>query len=229
VRPVFLCIVLSGIFSGLVAAWDPAGLPPRPRPSDYPVRQSTKTATIAAAVVPPDQAGKMFSPEIAKQYIVVEVAVYPEAGQTVDVKPLLFSLKVGDRFSNAEQPGDVAPLPASPRPVMGQTTAVTTETGVAYGRTTNPVNGRSTQNLEAYSAVTVADARQPAPPAPSSSSADPRIVADKLWNKALPEGQTANAVAGYLYFARYAKQRKSDSLELSYSDSDLSVLLQFPR
>ena len=114
---------------------------------------------------------------------------------------------------------------------MGQSTGVTTETGVAYGRTTNPVNGRSSQNLETYSSVAVASggAQQPPPPAPSNSGPDPRVIADRLWNKALPEGQTGKAVAGYLYFARYAKKRKSDALELSYSDTGLSAMLLFPK
>jgi hypothetical protein len=227
-RTIFLCLTFS-IFSGLAAAGDPAGVPLRPLPSSYPARQSARTATIAAAIVPSDQAAKMFSPEIAEQYIVVEVAVYPESGHTVDVKPLLFTLRIGDRFSNAEQPGDVAPSAPSPRPVVGRSTGVTTETGVAYSRTTGPANGRS-QNLETYSSVAVAngDARQPPPP-PSNSGPDPRVGADRLWNKALPEGQTAKAVAGYLYFARYAKKRKSDALELSYSDTDLSAVLPFPK
>jgi hypothetical protein len=228
-RSIFLCLTLC-IFSGLAAAGDPAGVPLRPLPSNYPARQNTNAATIAAAIVPSDQAAKMFSPVIAKQYIVVEVAVYPESGRTVDIKPLLFTLRIGDRFSNAEQPGDVAPGPPSPRPVGGQSTGVTTETGVAYSRTTAPANGRSSQNLETYSSVAVAngDARQSPPPS-SNSGPDPRILADKLWNKALPEGQTAKAVAGYVYFPRYAKKRKSDALELSYSDNDVSAMLLFPK
>jgi hypothetical protein len=230
-RAIFLCIAVSSIFPWLAAGDGPPGVPPRPRPSDYPVRQSTKTATIAAAIVPPDQAGKMFSPEIAKQYIVVEVAVYPESGDIIDVKPLLFALRVGDRIGGAEQPADVSPGPDNHSPSVGQSTGVTTETGVLYGRATGPVNGRSSQNLEAYSAVTVAsgDARQPVPPAPSNSGPDPRIVADRLWNKALPEGQTGKAVAGYLYFPQYAKKRKSDARELSYSDNDVSAMLLFPK
>jgi len=228
-RSIFLCLTLS-IFSGLAAAGDPSGVPLRPLPSNYPARQSAQTATIAAAIVPSDQTAKMFSPEITRQYIVVEVAVYPESGHTVDVKPLLFTLRIGDRFSNAEQPGDVAAPPPSPSPVVGRSTGVTTETGVAYGRTTGPVNGRSNQNLETYSSVAVTNggASQPAPPS-SNSGPDPRVVADRLWNKALPEGQTAKAVAGYVYFARYAKKRKSDALELSYSDTDLSAVLAFPK
>jgi len=225
-RSIFLCLILS-VFSGLAAAGDPAGVPLRPLPSNYSARQSAQTATIAAAIVPSGQAAKMFSPEIAKQYIVVEVAVYPESGNTVDVKPLLFTLRIGDRFNNAEQPGDVAPPPPSLRPGVGQSPRVTAETGVAYGRTTSPANGRSSQNLETYSNVTVATGA--APPAPPSSVPDPRILADKLWNKALPEGQTAKAVAGYVYFPRYAKKRKSDALELSYSDTDLSAVLAFPK
>jgi hypothetical protein len=224
-RAIFFCITLGSIFSGLASGGGPAGVTPRPRASDYPVHQSTPGATIAAAIVPADQAGKMFSPETAKQYIIVEVAVYPESGATVDLKPLLFTLKVGNRFSNAEQPADVWAGPDRRPALGGESTAVTAESGVAYGRTTGP-QGRSTQNLETYSGVAVSNA--PAAPVPSSSSPDPAVVADKVWNKALPEGQTAQPVAGYVYFPQYAKKRKSDAVELSYSDSGVSATLLFP-
>jgi hypothetical protein len=195
-RAISLCIALGSIFCGLAAAGD-TGFPPRPRPSDYPVRQTAQTATIAAALVPPNQAGKMFSPEIAKQYIVVEVAVYPEGGHTVNVKPLEFMLRIGDRISHAEEPRNVSPWPEKQGPLGSQSTDVTTEAGVAYRHATGP-NGRSAQSVDTYDGVTVTNggARQSAPPAPSNSGPDPRIVADKLRDKALPEGPTGRAVAG---------------------------------
>ena len=50
-RAIFLCIAVTSIFPGLSAGDGPPGVPPRPSPSDYPVRQSTKSATIAASML----------------------------------------------------------------------------------------------------------------------------------------------------------------------------------
>jgi hypothetical protein len=233
-RAIVFCIALGCVFSRFAAGGGPAGVPPRPTASDYPVHYDTKTATIAAGIVPLNQAGKMFSPEIAKQYLIVEVAIYPGSGETIDLKPLLFTLKIGGRFRNAEQPTDVAAWlgnpksPDGPASVGGKSTAVTGEAGVVYGRTIGAANGRSSQSLEAYGGVAVTDG-PPAPPTPSQPGPDPRVIADTVWNKALPEGQTSPSVAGYLYFPRYAKKRKSDTLELSYADNGFSAVLLFPR
>ncbi len=212
-RSLFLCISAACAFSGLATGTDPVGCRRARAPSDYPVRQTTNTATIAAAIVPPNQARKMFSAEIARQYIIVEVAVYPQISNAVDLKPLLFTLKVGGRIGGAAQPTDVAAWPNNSSP-PGRSTGVTAEAGVAYAGTIGPRNGRSSQTPS---------------PTPSNSGPDPRIVADRIWNKVLPDGQIAQPVAGYLYFPQYAKKRKSDPLELKYSTNDLSAMLLFPK
>jgi hypothetical protein len=61
------------------------GISPRTSASDYDARQSITEATLAAATVPARQIERLFSGEIARQDIVLEVAVYPQSGQTFDV------------------------------------------------------------------------------------------------------------------------------------------------
>ena len=46
-------------------------------------------------IIPANQVAKMFSPEIAKRYIVVEVAIYPENGVPFEVQSADFALRVG--------------------------------------------------------------------------------------------------------------------------------------
>jgi hypothetical protein len=54
------------------------GVPPRATRTDYPVHDRAAAAVIAAVVIPANQVTQMFSPDIAKQYIVVEVAISRE-------------------------------------------------------------------------------------------------------------------------------------------------------
>ena len=75
------------------------GVPPRPVPKDYPVQVQAPAAKIAAAIIPANQVSKMFSPDISKDYIVVEVAIYPENGVPFDVESPDFALRVGQRLA----------------------------------------------------------------------------------------------------------------------------------
>jgi len=75
-------------------ATDP-GVMPRASSGDYPVNGRTGTATIAAEIVPNNQVEKMFSLEIARQYVVVEVAIYPDNGVPFEVRNSDFGLRVG--------------------------------------------------------------------------------------------------------------------------------------
>jgi hypothetical protein len=204
-----------------------SGVPPRANSGDYPVQGSAKTAVIAAAIVPPNQVSKMFSSGISKQYIVVEIAIYPEQGDAFDVESSDFTLKVGRRIGYAERPMDVAPWKENQGP-LERRTGVIAEAGVIYEQSNDPVYGRR-QSVGTYTGVAVTNGGPGQDPGPPPSGPDPRIVNDKVQHKALPEGEARATMAGYLYFPQYAKRSKMDPVELKYSKDDASVSLVFPK
>ena len=117
----------------------------------------------------------MFSREIAEQYIVVEVAIYPEGGVPFDVQSSDFALRVGQRMGRADRPVDVAPW-------------------LEYQRSNDPVYGRP-QGVGTYTGVGVeVPGRADPPPDPR---VDSRTVYDKIQRFALMTGATNSAVAGY--------------------------------
>jgi hypothetical protein len=103
------------------------------------------------------------------------------------------------------------------------------ETGVTYSSGNNPVNGPAngrTRGWSTYEGVAVTNDRPPdAPPPPPY---DPYVVEARAREKALPEGQTNQAVAGYLYFSRPTKKHKNAALELRYSKDGDVVSLPLP-
>ncbi len=213
------------LISILPAAAGDLGVPPRAGAADYPVHQDTKTATIAAARVPVRQIEKMLSPEIARQYVVLEVAIYPKDGHTFDVDWFDFGLKIGDTMAHVENPRDVAtPWPekssAGNKPVT-----VTTETGVIYGRSSDS-SGNKQSGWGTYTGVGVSnDPRAAAPPSPAKGP-DPQIVEERVRERSLPQGETRKAIAGYLFFPQYnAKRHKRDSIELHWTRDDDSAVL----
>jgi hypothetical protein len=218
------CIVASTIFSSAVVAAD-TGVPPRAASADYPVHDRADAATIAAAIIPANQVSKMFSPEIAIQYIVVEVAIYPDGGGPFDVQSSSFALRVGPRVGLADRPIDVAPWPERRNPSGRSPVDVTTEAGVIYQRSNDPVYGRQ-QGVGTDTRVDVeAPGRRDPPPPPPDPKVDPRAVYDKVQRFALAEGATQAAIAGYLYFPQFTKRKKSDEIELKYVKDNVAVHL----
>jgi hypothetical protein len=223
-----LCIV--GL-AGAAFAGD-NGVPPRRNASEYPAHQTGKAgaslAAIGATIVPPDQVRKLFSSEISRDFIVVEVAMYPADGGSFEADRFDFGLKMGDRVAHAESAGGVAMPDANRGPDMrgpDPKINVEHEVGVVYSRTNDPYYGKRS-GVGVYEGTTVSNA-PPLRSAPTPSSADPRAMEEKLRSKALPEGPTARPVAGYLYFP--AKKRKGDAIELQYTKGDVELDLKFPK
>jgi len=218
---------LATLFLTSLAAADDTGVAPRAKPSDYPAHEKVKTTVLAAALVPADQAKKMFSSEISKAYIVVEVAVYPGAGQSFDVDRLDFSLNSSDQVLHASNPRDVAnPWQDKHAGIPSRGPNVSGETGVEVAHGTDPVTGRPRTSVATYEGVAVSNyPADPAPPAPRGNS--DQSAAQKVRDMALGQGLTSKPVAGYLYFRYSGKKR--DGLTLNYSNDDLSVDLKLPK
>jgi hypothetical protein len=220
-------VVLTCLLAGAVFAADP-GVPPRPTPKDYAVQGQAHAAKIAAAIIPADQVSKMFSPDISKDYIVVEVAIYPENSVPFDVESPDFALRVGQRVGRSDLPRDVAPWPERGAPAGRSPVDVTTEVGVIHESENDPAYGRQ-HGTATYTGVAVSAPGHDNLPPPPDPRTDPRIISDKLQRMALPEGDTKAAIAGYLYFPQYARHKKSDEIELKYAKDDVTVNLVFPK
>ena len=222
----FAAIALSLAGLSVMLAED-AGLRPRPSSADYPVSRPAGNMTIGAILAPPDQVKKILPAQIAKKYMVVEVAVYPETGSAADVRSLDFALQ----FSSGESsypstPQDVAAQWQERQPPgLGHGVDVTTETGVTYSSGNDPVNGR-TRGWSTYEGVAVTNGNQGGGPQPPPY--DPNVVRARAQSSALPEGEVREAVAGYLYFRLPAKKGKSRAIELRYTRDGSTVTLPLP-
>ena len=74
------------------------GLPPRSQVSDYAAKAEATKFVLAAEVIPPEQVRNEFSTALVPKYQVLEVALYPSKGSTVDVELLDFGLRVDGRL-----------------------------------------------------------------------------------------------------------------------------------
>lgn len=189
------------------------GVPPRPACSDYPAHNGS----AGASLVPPNQISKVFSNSVARDYIVVEFALCPAPGQTIDLSSLDFALNDGaDSRSYPATPEEAAWHGKKPQGSISQGPHVVAEAGVIVGSRTDPVTGRPEHGVATYGGVGVDN--RPAPPtAPPAPADDPYAIEGRMRRMAFPAGTTDRPVAGYLYFPKASAKKPKAAYGLEYS------------
>jgi hypothetical protein len=192
------------------------GLPARSTPDAYRAKASVAGFTVAAEVMDSEQVRNEFSTTLVPEYQVLEVAVYPSKGSTVDVSALDFGLRVDGRLIR----------PASPR-----TIAAMNQKKARSGRdiTLWPAVGVSTGSYGTGTNVGVGVGLGGANPRPASTDQDRRIMQSELDERGLQEGPADKPVAGYLYFP--VGETKATNIELVYQHDkgEAKLLLTLPK
>ena len=237
------CFLLINILALAALARDPNGMRPRPSGADYPAHERTDGATVAAAVLSPEQVRNTFATDLNKGgYIVVEVALYPEPGRDIDVSFADFSLKIGSEMSMVRpvKGGDIASIlhqKSDPHKVPPRATDVTLYPTATVGYESgsdryDPVTGQRRQSgVYGGGGVGVGiggAGRPPGNPPPASTDRDRSTMGRELEDKSLPEGKTRQAVAGYLYFPRPGGKARNAMYEITYYGASGNVKLSVP-
>jgi hypothetical protein len=231
------CVGLICLLAGLLLAGDAGGIRPRESSADYTAHQAASGATVAAAVIPPDQVKKLFATDLnAGGYIVIEVAIYPEAGKEIDVSSGDFLLRVGSNpaiVRNASASAIAAALQRkSTPPEIRRKSDVSVYSTATVGYETG-TDGYGRRRSGVYTAAGVGvgvgdDPNAAAPPRPGSTDQDRMTMEQELADKALPEGKTTRAVAGYLYFPRPTARQRNAAYEITWYGIDRQVHLTIP-
>ena len=229
--------LLAAIPVSLALAADPGGIRPRPAASDYPAHRASRGVTVAAAVIPPQQVSKLFSTDLNKAgYLVVEIAVYPDTGNEVDVRARDFLLRAGSDPSTMRPVGvetiaarleqKNAPKPPTLPGDIGvyPTATIGYETG-GY----DPVTGQRRSGVYTATGVGVAIGQQPAPPPPGSAGPNRNEMEQELYAKELPQVKTIDPVAGYLFFPRPSSRKAAHGpFHITYYGEHERIQLEVP-
>jgi len=196
----------------------------KPKAEDYPVHVQAmvfaKPVQVGAEyMVHSFSAGE--ESYIAPGFLVVEVALYPAPGESLQVSLSQFQLRVNGKKQPliAQQPQLVASTLSHPDWQSGprlQAGAGMGGMGVGLGRPRPP-------SVPEQPPITGTTTRQP-PGAPQDNPSGmdprPRIKPEELAVRtALPEGESAKPVSGFLYFSYKGKVSSIKSLELLYADA----------
>jgi hypothetical protein len=213
----------------VLAAAD-TGTPVRPTAADYDARQSLRDATIAATLLTPAQTARNFSRDVSRNFAVVEIAIFPESGRTVDLLTLDFALRVSPDSTNfASTPEEVAwhgkRAPSHSRSSLGVN--VIAEAGIAIGTGTNPSTGRTDHGVSAYGGVGVDNRPQPVSGQTNTAVDNTYALEGKLRGLELQEGQITRPASGYLYFP-VPKKHGNVAPVLEYSRNGERTKLTLP-
>jgi hypothetical protein len=212
--------------AGALAAGQP-GTRPRADANEYPAHASTGPVAIGARLLTPGQVQDTFSTDLNRGYVVVEVAVYPKDGGSLDLGPGDFLLRIGGTETDAR--------PATPRAVAAalrkasskdRDVALYPSAGVGYEsgpRVYDPATGGTRGggwNTGAGVGVGVGGQH------PASTDADRKTMEMELSDQELPEKVITAPVAGYLYFPLVTK-KKNTVYELEYQGQAIRLVIPF--
>ena len=198
------------------AAVAQVGTDPKPKAEDYEVHGQSKDISIGAEFMIHSFSGQGQT-YIAKDFLVVEVALYPPKGTALDANPGRFALRLNGKRLAPVQPQMVAASLQHPEWQTGprlEGGGGLGNAGVILGRP------RPTQVPGGQDPRGPTQPRVPAPDPPGGVAPEPRVPAHELLvQTALPQGSYKGPVSGFLYFPYKGKTTSIKSLDLLYEDA----------
>jgi hypothetical protein len=203
----------------LLYAADPGGIPPRPAVGDYAAQQAGAGYTIAVSPMTAERARKLFGYDLNRAgYLVLEVAIFPDGGASVEAAPDKFVLSVPEANGKTDIIPSSNPVAvagsifkeATPPPQLPGNVHVVTNTTIGYE------SGPYHRGVYTGSGVGVAVGDPGTPQPPPSQGTDRSGLESLLASMEFPVVKASAPVAGYLYFAKPSSKSKSGSYDLMF-------------
>ncbi len=209
-------LVLLSLTFNLIAGTS-GGIQPRRSGADYPQYEAKNGITLGVALLTPEQVRGNFVSDLNRGFLVVEVAVFPDKGKSIDLSHSDFLLRSRTK-ELVGRPADPKAIAASlqraassDRDVMLYPSAtIGYESGPPYY---DPVTGtRRGGGVYTGVGVGVGMGRSGA----GATDQDRRTMELELTEKGLPEGIASKAVSGYLYFS-LKERKKGETYHLEFT------------
>lgn len=211
----------------LTAGWLSAAV--KEKATDYPVHADVGTLSIGAEYLVhsiPAHSQTFF----ARDYLVVDVAVFPGRQEPVEIGNNTFTLRINGKKEVIfrDTPGFVAASLTYPdweQHRQAEVQAGVGDAGVTIGRP--PVIGRFPGDPTPRQSRLPPALKAPTPEESSGIEQDaPQSVDEALAQVALPDGPVSKPVAGYLFFHYRGKAKSIKSVDLLYEGKQGSVTLK---
>jgi hypothetical protein len=205
------------------------GTAPRSSFEEYKAHAKHGGVGIGAELLTRKEVSKEFAADVNRCCLVVQVAVYPQKDELLNVSLDDFTLVV-EAAETPIRPQSAKVTSAKLEKKKGSNGGLATSTsaGIGYesGTYIDPVTGQPVHahgvTTSASVAVDVGD-REPA----SVTEHDREVIERELSEKSLPEAKIAIPVSGYLYFS-LPRQKKDTKYRLEYVVKGETLNLQLP-
>jgi hypothetical protein len=220
----FLVLLASSLFAERAPV-----VKPRAKAHDYPAVNEQQSFTLGAEQLSAHQVRKAFVSNIGRNYVVVEVGMYPKSD--TKILPRNFVLRATDE-KNPIHPADPQLMASSinDKDQKGHDVDVYPVAGIGYSSGPNPddpycgTGRRRNGGVTATSGVMVEMKNRQKDP--KTSDADRKAMTAELSEKSLPETAGTKAVVGYLYFPTSVV--RGTHYQLEYQTPDGTVVVPLP-
>ena len=202
------------------------GTAPRVSAAKYRSHAEKAGLSLGGEFLTKKQASKVFAANVNSCCLVVQVAVYQEKDDTVDLSLFDFSL-VEVKTDNSVRPESpitvAARLEQKKSPPRGVDVITSGAVGYESGTYIDPVTGQPVHVHGVSTSAGVGVSNGNSVPADIADQ-DREMIQRELYEKGLPEGKVSVPVAGYLYFA-LPNAKKNAKYQLVYSGRSEPLIL----
>ncbi len=206
----------------------PKGTVARSTALKYPSHAEQDGVAVGAVLLTSHEAGTNFVSDLSRCCLVVELALYPQKGQSIDVSLNDFSLRVigTDNVAKAASAKVIAAT-LQKKATSSRDVVVSPSVGIGYesGTVYDPTTGQARRASGVYTQSGVGVGVGYPGDQGGSTDADRKVMEVELEEKGLPEGPAAAAVAGYLYFPLSRKKNARHALEYMLNGSKVVLPL----
>jgi hypothetical protein len=212
----------------VIAFAAPKGTVARSTALKYPAHAELDGVAMGAVLLTSQEARSNFVSDLNHCCLVVEVAMYPQQGQPVEVSLNDFSLRtIGTDHAVKAGSATLISGTLQKKAAASRDVVVSPSVGVGYesGAVYDPVTGQPRRGGGVYTQTGVGVGIGSPGGQGGGTDADRKVMETELDEKGLPEGAVATPVAGYLYFP-LAKRAKNARYELEYRLNGSKVVLR---
>jgi hypothetical protein len=222
--------ILSAIILVFVAnagyGGDQKGIAARPKPTDHQVQATIGNSQIGVSCLSRIDVQKEFSTELNRGYVVVEVALYPENGESIELVPGQFFLRLtedGKPIRSAE----ARAIAQSLQKASSGDRDVAVYPSIGIGYETGGYDPNTGRNRRGGWTTDVGVGVGVGSGGAGASDEDRRVMELELTEKGLPGGKFSAPVSGYLYFP--APRASASSVVLDVTIAGQPTRLTLPR
>jgi hypothetical protein len=204
------------------------GIAPRSDIAGYPAYAKGAELSVGADLLTKDDVRRQFVSDLNRGYLVLETAVVPQGGASVKVVRGDFVLVLSNNeILRVLDPATVAgQLYKAAQGDRNITLYPVAGVGVETGRRTDPRTGQTQSGTGIYTSVGIGVGIGQA--GAGTSDKDLEVMTQELKDKSLPDVETAESVAGYLYFPMPEK-KDLEPVQLRYGSGEKALVLKLTK